>query len=294
MRFAVLGPGGVGGLMAALLARAGDSVEVLAQDRTAREIADGGIHVESSRFGDFTASVKAAPQLSEPVDAVLVTVKATHLQEAIERVPPPALGTALVIPFLNGLEHVEVLRRVYPPDQVVPAAIRIESARVRPGLIRHTSLLAGIEIGPAAEQVAAHLRAAGFDVTITADEKLMLWEKFVFLAPMALLTTAARANVGTIRTERRKDLIALLREVTMVARSDGVSIDPASILRFIDAVPGSMETSMQRDQAAGRPLEIDALGGALLRRAESAGIDMPVTRRLVGEIQARNAASKSA
>jgi 2-dehydropantoate 2-reductase len=294
MRFAVLGPGGVGGVMAGLLARAGDSVEVLAGDSTAREIADAGIRVESSRFGDFTASVKAAPQLSEPVDAVLVTVKATQLQEAIRRVPPPALGGALVIPFLNGLEHVEILRRVYPPDQVIPAAIRIESTRVRPGLIRHTSPLAGIEIGPAAEHVAAHLRAAGFDVRIRADEKLMLWEKFVFLAPMALLTTGARANVGTIRTERRKDLIALLREATMLARSDGVSIDPAAILRFIDAVPGSMETSMQRDQAAGRPLELDALGGALLRRAEKAGIDTPVTRRLVGEIKARSAASKSA
>jgi 2-dehydropantoate 2-reductase len=287
MRFAVLGPGGVGGLMAGLLARAGDSVEVLAGDSTAREIADGGIRVESTRFGDFTASVKAAPLLSEPVDAVMITVKATHLQEAIDRVPPPVLGDALVIPFLNGLEHVEILRRVYPPDRVVPAAIRIESARLRPGLIRHTSQLAGIEIGPAAEQVAARLRAAGFDVRIRADEKLIMWEKFLFLAPMALLTTVARANVGTVRTDRRKDLTALLGEVTSVARADGVAIDPAAVLRFIDAVPGSMETSMQRDQAAGRPLELDALGGALLRRADRVGIDMPVTRRLVGEIAAR-------
>jgi 2-dehydropantoate 2-reductase len=273
--------------MAGLLARAGDSVEVLAGDSTAREIADGGIRVESTRFGDFTASVKAAPLLSEPVDAVMITVKATHLQEAIDRVPPPVLGDALVIPFLNGLEHVEILRRVYPPDRVVPAAIRIESARLRPGLIRHTSQLAGIEIGPAAEQVAARLRAAGFDVRIRADEKLIMWEKFLFLAPMALLTTVARANVGTVRTDRRKDLTALLGEVTSVARADGVAIDPAAVLRFIDAVPGSMETSMQRDQAAGRPLELDALGGALLRRADRVGIDMPVTRRLVGEIAAR-------
>jgi 2-dehydropantoate 2-reductase len=273
--------------MAGLLARAGDSVEVLAGDSTAREIGDGGIRVESTRFGDFTASVKAAPLLSEPVDAVMVTVKATHLQEAIDRVPPPALGDALVIPFLNGLEHVEILRRVYPPERVVPAAIRIESARLRPGLIRHTSQFARIEIGPAAEQVAAHLRAAGFDVRISADEKLILWEKFLFLAPMALLTTVARANVGIVRTDRRKDLTALLGEVTSVARAEGVAIDPAAVLRFIDAVPGSMETSMQRDQAAGRPLELDALGGALLRRAEKAGIDTPVTRRLVREIGAR-------
>jgi 2-dehydropantoate 2-reductase len=294
MRFAVLGPGGIGGLMAALLARAGDSVEVLAGESTARQIADGGIRVESMRFGDFTAAVQAAPQLSDPVDAVLVTVKATQLEDAMKRVPPTSLRDALVIPFLNGLEHVEVMRRVYPPEQVVPGTIRIESTRIGPGLIRHTTQLAGIEIGPAAEQVGAHLRAAGFDVRIRADEKVMLWEKFVFLAPMALLTTDMRANVDGVRTKRRKDLTALLQEVCMVARADGVPIDPAAILRFIDAAPGSMETSMQRDQAAGRPLELDALGGALLRRAEAAGIDTPVTRRLVAEIQDRSPASKSA
>jgi 2-dehydropantoate 2-reductase len=293
MRFAVLGPGGVGGLMAALLARAGDNVEVLVGESTAREMAAGGIRVESTRFGDFTAPVKAAPQLSEAVDAVLVTVKATQLEDAIKRVPVTMLGEALVIPFLNGFEHVEVLRSVYPPDQVVPATIRIESARIAPGVIRHTSQLAGIEILPAAEHVGAHLRAAGFDVRMRADEQVMLWEKFVFLAPMALLTTDARADVGTIRTRRRKDLMALVGEVTSVARADGVSIDPAAVLRFIDAVPGSMETSMQRDQAARRPLELDALGGALLRRAEKAGIETPVTRRLVREIGAR-VASKSA
>jgi 2-dehydropantoate 2-reductase len=286
MRFAILGPGGVGGLMAALLARAGDWVEVLAGERTAQEIAKAGIRVQSARFGDFTERVRSASQLSQPVDAVLVTVKATQLQAAIERVPPSTLGDALVIPFLNGLEHVEILRRVYPAEQVVPAAIRIESARLGPGVIRHTSPLAGIEIGPAAEPVAARLRAAGFDVRIRADENVMLWEKFVFLAPMALLTTDARSNVGTIRTKRRQDLTALLGEVTRVARADGVSIDPAAILRFIDAVPGSMETSMQRDQAAGRDLELDALGGALLRRAAMARIDVPVTRRIVKEILA--------
>ena len=289
MRFAVLGPGGVGGLMAALLARAGDPVEVLAGESTAREIADAGIRVESTRFGDFTVSVKAASQLTEPVDAVMVTVKATQVEEAIKRAPPSALGNAIVIPFLNGLEHVEALRRVYPPDHVVPATIRIVSARVGPGLIRHTSQLAGIEIGPAAEPVAARLRSAGFDVRIRTDENTMLWEKFVFLAPMALLTTDARANVGTIRTRRRKDLTALLAEVSSVARADGVAIDPAAILRFIDAAPGLMETSMQRDQASGRPLELDALGGALLRRATRAGIDAPVTRRLVRQIEARSA-----
>src|SRR3954467_2455037 len=78
-RFAVLGPGGVGGLLAALLARSGSAVTCLAGASTTQAIATSGIRVESARFGDFVAPVAAAEQLSEPVDVCLVTVKATQL-----------------------------------------------------------------------------------------------------------------------------------------------------------------------------------------------------------------------
>jgi len=283
MRFAVLGPGGVGGLLAALLARSGDEVVVLAGDDTVRAIAAGGIRVESRRFGDFTAEVGAATELTVPVDALLVTVKATQLEQAVKRAPASALGDGLAIPFLNGIEHVETLRHVYPPNQVVAATIRIETARVAPGVILHTSPFAAIAIG-ADGPVVEHLRATGLDVKVDVDEKAMLWDKFALLAPMALLTTRARASVGVIRTQRRAELVGLIGEVVQIAGADGVGIDPSTILRLIDSVPDAMETSMQRDQAAGRPLELDALGGALMRRAAKAGVDAPVTTRLVDEI----------
>jgi 2-dehydropantoate 2-reductase len=293
LAFAVLGPGGIGGLVAALLARSGDDVEVIAGEQTSSEIAAGGIRVESKRFGDFTASVRAATQLTETVDAVLVTVKATQLDEAVQRVPSSTLGKAMVIPFLNGFEHVETLRRVYGADRVVPATIKIESTRVDAGVIRQTSPFAAIEIGSAASAVAERLRLGGFDVRINDDEEAMLWDKFAILGPLALLTTAARANVGVIRNRHRDDLIALIDEVRSVAAAYGVAIDGSAILRMVDSAHDSFESSMQRDQAAGRPLELDALGGAFLRRAARVGVDAPVARRLVEEIQARSVSTSA-
>ncbi len=288
MKFAVLGPGGVGGLLAALLARSGDEVIVLANDETAGVLRRDGLRVESGRFGDFDVAVRAAETLAEPVDAVLVTVKATHLEEAVRRVPASALGDGLVVPFLNGLDHVDHLRRVYPPEHVVAATIAIETARVRPGVIRHTSPFASIElagarVGPLAEQ----LKAAGFDVRIREDELAMLWDKFAFLAPVALLTTDERAPIGVIRTARRDDAVAMINEVSAVAAAEGVTIDASAQLRRLDSIPEVMETSMQRDQAAGRPLELDALGGALLRRAVKHNVPVPVTRKVVMDLQAR-------
>jgi 2-dehydropantoate 2-reductase len=294
LNVAVLGPGGVGGLLAALLARTGDSVLVLAGPDTAGVIARDGLRVESRKFGDFSASAQTSTRLDRPVDACFITVKATHLEEAVDRVPPSALGSGLVVPFLNGIDHVDVLRTIYPAASVVPATIRIETTRVGPGRIRQTSPFASIEIAATesnrdrVESIAEHLMAAGFDVRIRDDELAMLWDKFVLLAPIALVTTHERAPVGTIRTTRRADTLDLIGEYAAVAGAEGARIDREAAVRLVDSMPEAMESSMQRDQAAGRPLELDALGGALLRRAERAGIAAPVTRRLVAELESRN------
>jgi 2-dehydropantoate 2-reductase len=294
LRVAVLGPGAVGGLLAALLARAGNSVVVLAGESTARAIAERGIRVESRRFGDFEVRVDSAVRLQREVDFCLVTVKATQLDDALERLPADTLGKAVLVPFLNGIDHVEHLRRTYPSSEVAAATMRVEVARIEPGLIRQLSPFAAIDIAPPAsrqrevEELAAQLTAAGFDVRVREDETAMLWDKLALLAPLALLTTHARANVGEVRTHRRDDAIALITEIASVARAEGATADSEATLRLLDAAPPAMETSMQRDQAAGLPLELDAIGGAVLRRAARVGVAVPVTTRLVEELRERS------
>src|SRR3954464_2889483 len=145
-RFAVLGPGGVGGLLAALLARSGAAVTCLAGGSTAQAIATSGSRVESGQFGDFVVRVAAAERLSDPVDVCLVTVKATQLADALDRLPPDVVGSALIVPLLNGVEHVDLLRQHYPDATVVPATIRVESSRTAPGVIRHDSPFVSVEL----------------------------------------------------------------------------------------------------------------------------------------------------
>jgi len=288
----VLGPGGVGGLLAALLARAGNPVVVLAGDSTTQAIEERGLRLESRLFGDFEVKVETAARLESEVDAILITVKATQLERALERVPREVAGRALVIPFLNGIDHVGFLRTRYP-DQVVAATIAVEVARVAPGLIRQTSPWATVSLATSAgvedrlERFAAQLRSTGLDVRLREDEVAMMWDKLAMLGPLALLTTHERGNVGVIRARRRDDAIALISEVAAVAKAEGASPDPEATIRLLDAAPESFETSMQRDQAAGMPLELDAIGGAVLRHAARAGIPVPVTARLVEELRER-------
>ncbi|MFJ8195809.1 ketopantoate reductase family protein [Streptomyces sp. NPDC096152] len=289
---AVLGPGGVGGLLAALLARAGHRVICLAGADTVRALRDTGLRVRSGRFGDFTARVAADTELREPVDACLITVKHTALGPALHRVPGRALGDGLLVPFLNGVEHPAQLRLRHRPDRVAPAVIRVESTRVSPGVIEHGSPFAEIDLTGATvprdrlDTLAAALRAAGPDTRVLDDEAATLWAKMSFLAPFALLTTRHQLPLGDVRAQHREELTALVEETAAVSRACGGPSDPARALARYDAFPPHMKSSMQRDAEAGRPLELDAIGGALLRAADRHGIPVPVTARLVAELRA--------
>ncbi len=284
---AVLGPGGVGGLLAALLSRAGHRVICLAGETTAQALREGGLRVRSAQYGDFSASVEADTELREPVDLCLVTVKHTSLDSALERIPPRMVDHGLVVPLLNGIEHPATLRRRFGRPRVAPGVIRVESTRVAPGVIEHGSPFTEIDLSGPADRLAAPvamLQAAGVRTRATDGETGLLWSKLTFLAPLALLTTRYKVTIGRVRTERRSELTALVEEAAAVAQACGAPADPAEILALYDAFPADTKSSMQRDAEAGRALELDAIGGALLRSAGRHRINVPTATRLMAEL----------
>jgi 2-dehydropantoate 2-reductase len=290
---AVVGPGGVGGLLGAVLARAGHRVVYVARPETAATLNSAGLGLRSAQFGEFHVPAQATPRLAGPVDVCLLAVKATSLEPALAGVPAEALGDGLVLPLLNGVDHMAVLRDRYPADQVVAGAIRVESTRVAAGRIEHTTPFSWIEVASATapservEALAAQLSQAGLDVTVRDDETALLWDKLAFLAPLALVTTYHEAPAGVVRDKWRDDLETVIDEVTAVARAAGAPVPAAAVLGMFDRVPAGMKSSMQRDAEANRPTELDAIGGAVLRAARRLGVETPVTARLVDELQGR-------
>ncbi|WP_407289125.1 ketopantoate reductase family protein [Streptomyces sp. BP-8] len=287
---AVLGPGGVGGLLAGVLSRAGHRVICVAGEATVRVLRRDGIRVRSAQFGALTAQVEAVTELREPVDLCLVAVKHTALPAALERIPPDIVGDGWVVPLLNGIEHPDVLRGRYGARRVVPGVIRVASTRTAPGNIEHGSPFTEIDLAGAPERLgplAAVLEEAGVRTRVADDETAALWAKLAFLAPFALLTTHYGLAIGEVRTERREELAALVAEAAAVSRACGAPADPAKTLALYDAFPGDSQSSMQRDAEAGRPLELDAIGGALLRAADRHSVPVPVASRLVAALRVR-------
>jgi 2-dehydropantoate 2-reductase len=287
MRHAVLGAGGVGAFLGAALARAGRDVLLLMREESLARY-DGVVHVESVLLGDFDAELPAAPTLEGPVDVVWVTTKATHLAHALERVPETAAEGSVVVPLLNGLDHVEVLHSHF--DTVLPAAIVIESERVESGRVRQLSPFASVRLSPApqAEALRDELVDAGFTATIGESEAAVLWGKLALLAPIALTTTLRGSELGGVVADPawRPRLEACVREVAATARGDGVMLDPEALIAQIETTSPGTRSSMQKDREAGKPTEIDAIGGAVLRAAARHGLDAPATQALVDGIRA--------
>jgi 2-dehydropantoate 2-reductase len=289
MRHAVLGAGGVGGFVGAALARAGREVLLLMREESLARYG-GVIHVESAVLGDFNAELPAAATLDRTVDVVWVATKATQLAGALERVPEGKAEGSVVVPLLNGLDHVELLRRRFDPARVRPASIAIESERVEPGLVRQPSTFVFVVLSPSpqAEDLRSELTDAGIEASIGESEASVLWTKLALLAPIALTTTLRSSDLGGVVADPswRRRLEGCVREVTAAAGTDGVALDADALIAQIETVPSEFRSSMQKDRESGRATEIDAIGGSVLRAAARHELDTPTTRALVEGIQA--------
>jgi 2-dehydropantoate 2-reductase len=289
MRHAVLGAGGVGAFLGAALARAGRDVLLLMREESLTRYG-GVVRVESAVLGDFEAELPAAPRLERPVDVVWVATKATQLADALERIPEAAAEGSVIVPLLNGLDHVELLRRRFGVSSVLAASIVIESERVEPGLVRQLSRFASVRLAPApqAEDIRAELADAGIAASIGETEASVLWEKLAALAPIALTTTLRGSALGGVVADPvwRSRLQECIREVAAAATEDGVVVDADAMIERIEGVPPELRSSMQKDREAGRSTEIDAIGGSVLRAAARHGLDAPETQALVDGIRA--------
>lgn len=286
---AVLGPGGVGGFVAAALHRAGADVVVVAREPTATTLARTGLTVRSAVLGDFDARPRVVAQLGDEVATLLVATKATGLAGALSLVDGVP---RLVVPLLNGVEHLPVLRERFGADRVVAGVIRIESDRPAIGEIVQTSPGCRVDLAgehPDTLALAGVLRGSGMTVRTGDPEARVLWSKLARLCPLALTTSAADRPLGAVRDDPRwrSALDGAITETVRVANADGAGLDPAVTVAELRDAPAALSSSMQRDIAAGRTPELDAIGGAVLRAGARHGIRCPTIGWLAGRVAQR-------
>lgn len=293
MRIAVVGAGGVGGLLGALLARAGSEVSFVARGAQLAALRSAGLQVEGT-VGNFgTGPLRAAedPGALGAQDAVLCAVKTWQVASVAESLR--GLG-GFVVPLQNGLEAHDRLAAVLGEERVVGGLCHMFSQIERPGVIRQSGLQPSVTVGewkgggsPRLEALRAELERAGVAARIAPAVQAEVWEKALFVEALGAVGAAVHLPVGRWRSvpEARAIVVGAMSETRAVARAHGVELPESAIeraLQRIDGLPPEGTTSMQRDLAAGRPSELDDQTGAIVRLADRRAVPVPVHRFLLG------------
>src|SRR5229473_2627777 len=253
------------------------------------------LYLESA-FGKFAVDVVVAAEVPS-VDVLWVTVKATQLEPALTALKNPD-GVRAIVPLLNGIDHVALLRGKYGASRVIPGTIAGEMERVSPGHIIHRSPFARLEVLSAGRGLLTgtldQFSQLGFACRFIDNEPTLMWGKLVFLAPFALSTTAADKTVGEILSDPHWRSLgeACVREACAVgvaegAKAEGAKVDAETVLSGVSAMPPGMKSSMQKDVEKHNAPELDAIAGPILRGARKHGIEVPATKKLVALVEQR-------
>ena len=295
LRHAILGAGGIGGLIGACVADSGAPVTMVVR-REALAQYPPQIRLESP-FGNITAQVDCRADVPA-VDVLWLTVKGTQLAQALSAITRPESITAIV-PLLNGIDHIALLRSKYGAGRVIPATIAVEAERVAPGHFIHRSPFARLNVSSAGQSLLGatveHLQKTGFECRFIADEPTLMWSKLVFLAAFALTTTASGETTGIILADPnwRQLGLSCIREACAVAVAEGAKVDADAVIAAVSKMPGNMRSSMQKDVEQGKIPELDAIAGPILRGANRHGIEIPATTKLVAAVEQKAPGSQS-
>jgi 2-dehydropantoate 2-reductase len=286
MKHAILGAGAIGGLLGTALASLGEDVTVIVRPE---KLADYPKSLTLERpQGPMRASAKAAAALTEVVDVLWIATKTYQLQTALEVVHTLP---SCVVPLLNGVDHVGILRARFDRDRVVPATIAVEAEKIAPGRFLQRSPVVRLNLSASGEPllggVVGRLGDLGFTLQFVQNEQTLLWSKLCFLAPFALVTSASGMNKGEIlaHAEWKHKLASAIAEACAVARAIGAEVDPPQPQAIFDNMPPGMRSSMQKDLAAGHQLELDAIAGPIVHGGERYDIDVSTTVGLVAAIR---------
>lgn len=290
MKILVLGAGGIGGYFGARLLQVGADVTFLLRDKRRALIEAEGLHIETPH-GDFTVRpvTVTAASVTPIYDLIILAPKSYDLDDALASLEN-AVGKAAILPFLNGIEHLAVLDRKFGRAKVMGGVAHIAATITERGAVRQLNDIHSLTVGPRdpvhadlARDFIALCKPAPFASVYSEDIEQALWDKWVFLAALAGMTTLCRGSVGEIlATPYGESLLRqMYDECCAVARLSGYPTGAAASERALGMLiaPGSPFTaSMLRDLQAGLRTEHAHILGAMAERGRALGLPMDLVR----------------
>ncbi|SDZ16945.1 2-dehydropantoate 2-reductase [Evansella caseinilytica] len=291
MKILILGAGAVGGYFGGRLMEKGEDVTFLVREQRQRQLKTDGL-VMKSVHGDavFRPKTLVKTAADEPFDVVLLTTKAYHLEDGLKAIEPFVRDYTVIIPLLNGIEHMEEIRSYFSPDQVFGGMCFVESTVDAEGHILQTSPAHEVVFGEWNGQVTERAKEieqafSGTKASFRLSDAIQqeMWHKYLFISTLSGITSLMRSPIGPIRDtlEGRTYIQQLFEEIRLTMEAAGAPIADGIVekqMRIIEKQSPTMKSSMLRDMEKGSMIEADHLQGYLLLLAERYGIETPLLR----------------
>ncbi|MFC9699206.1 ketopantoate reductase family protein [Streptomyces sp. NPDC056943] len=289
MKILVVGAGATGGYFGALLARSGQDVTFLVRPARAAALRERGLRVVGrDEEWVLTPRLVTADELTGPYDLVLLSVKSTGLDRAVEDIAPAVGPDTAVVPLLNGLAHIDVLNARFGASAVLGGVAKVVTTLDDSGDIRRLAPLAHLAFGEQdgtvsarVERIRAVFDASGIDAPVPDRVLTAMWHKWVFITTFGAVTSLMRGTVGDVYDTPGGPALgpAVLDEAAAVAAAAGHPVpeaERAATLAVVSASGSPMVPSLYRDLTAGHPTEVEHLFGDLTDRARALGVATPL------------------
>jgi 2-dehydropantoate 2-reductase len=308
MRVLVMGAGGVGGYYGGMLADAGHEVTFVARGAHLEAIHERGLEV---RTQGRTVRIRPASAVARPADAAgsgqvgafdlaLFTVKTYDTEPAAEALEPALGPRTAVLTLQNGVDSPDVLAALLGRERVLAGVTFIAASVAEPGVILENGFSRAVTLGePGGGEVTPRVRAvvdafqeAGLEAQATADARQTLWDKFVVVAPHATISALCQTPVGVTRQTAEAMALyrSMIQEALDVATAAGCTFTPDradEIVALFRGAPEGQTSSLQRDYAARRRVELEALTGTVVRLGQRYGVPTPRFEALYAVLEVR-------
>ena len=292
MKIAIFGAGGVGGYIGARLLRAGGhEVTLVARGKHLQAIQAEGLRVqdEEERYVVHPDHAVRSLEGLGVYDLIILAVKSYDLEEALERISAHSNSDTVLLPLLNGVDHdLEVLAR-FPDAQVLNGCIYIFSNITTPGAIKKYGGVFHLFYGSRDEpkeyyrEIEKLFNATGLKHRLTDKIELETWRKYLLISAFASLSSYYAVPLGIIAQDHYAELAQLLAEIKAVANAKGIMLEDKNVKNVLDqvkSIPFGSKTSMQLDFEAGKPTELEALTGYIVKKGQRVGLKTPIMKRI--------------
>lgn len=290
MRTAIFGTGGAGGYFGAHLALAGEDVVFIARGEHLRAIQQNGLVLEI----DGTDKIIKAVATDDPVavgkvDVILMGVKTWQLRDSASSMLPMMHSDTFVVPLQNGVEAADEIAEIVGDARAVDGTCNTITRIVGPGRLRSMGPVNFLRFGERDNRKSDRvirfrdmMLNSGVRAEVPDDIRVAVWKKFCFSGGCGGVSAASRSPVGAFRSipQLRALIAQSIAEVVAVGRAMGVALDDSQVtetLAFVDSLADESTPSLLRDIAAGKPSELEAWTGAVVRLARKVGVATPIS-----------------